>query len=224
MMMQPTNPAPICTTRVPGRMPARRARASSRVQQVLHARKVDAGDLLAARPGARRDEEAVVRNSVPVADVDDPGGRVHRPGASRNEVDPHPPVVVLVLADEGPRLVDVALEEIRDRHPGVRRLPLAAEEGDLGGRIGLAQGLRRDHAGGTASDDDVPHARPRRSRFRRRAARCVVRCASGRPPPSSPSPRSTPAASRRASRRRPSAGRSSPPPSSGAAAGSRPSS
>ena len=79
-----------------------------------------------------------------VADVDGAGGRVDGPGASRNEADPHPPVVVPVLADEGPRLVDVALQEVRDRHPGVRRLPLAAENGDLRGGVGLAQGLRGD--------------------------------------------------------------------------------
>ena len=34
MMMQPTKPAPICTTRVPGRSEAMMARASASVQQV----------------------------------------------------------------------------------------------------------------------------------------------------------------------------------------------
>ena len=222
--------------RAPGRAFARMARASSSVQQV----RTPGRSMPGIRSRLGRDPVAMSRRSKErgraVADVDGAGGRVDGSGAGLHQADAQPLVVMRVFANVGARFVDVPLEQIGDGHAGVWRLTLAAEHGDLCGGVGLSQGLRRDHARGTAADDDVSHAHPgacapcsssppkrlarRRAPFTHRAVRAFRRWE--RPPWSTRARGSTPAASRRVSTPRLSAGPSAQVPSSGAAGGCRP--
>ena len=62
-----------------------------------------------------------------------------------------------VLAQIGSLLVDVACQQIGNRHARVRRFLFVSHEHDIGRGVGLTQGFRGDDAGRAVAYDDVFH-------------------------------------------------------------------
>jgi hypothetical protein len=84
---------------------------------------------------------------------------IDRGHAALAQLDVVPGEMVCITPQVGAGLVDVAFEEVGDCHAPIRRFRLVAKQDDGGLRVGLAQGVGCDHAGGAVADDDVLHDR-----------------------------------------------------------------
>ena len=130
------------------------ARVGERPARV-HALHVDARDRRPDRRRAGREQQGVERDGGAVVEQHLASGRVDRLRPSGHEFDALPGEVVLALAQVRPRLVDPAHQQVRNRHPRIRRLGLVADQHDGVVRRLLADRLRRDDAGGAVAEDDV---------------------------------------------------------------------
>jgi len=140
MMMQPMNPAPICSTFEPGFASAMMWRN---------------GGLVGNRSGG--DEQLVVRQRFAGVELHLPRLGIDRLRARRLESDVQAGEVVLVLAQIRPFLADVAHQQIRDRHARVGRFWFVADQRNVSVRRVLANGLGGDDTRRAVSDDDMVH-------------------------------------------------------------------
>ena len=123
----------------------------------VHPRQVDARDAWPNRCRAGGDQQPVEREHRAVVEPYAARPRIHRRGSPGAQLEALPREVVLVLAQVGPLLADVTHQEIGNRHARIRRFGLVADEDDgIGGRM-LADGFRRNDAGGAVTENDVLH-------------------------------------------------------------------
>jgi hypothetical protein len=136
-----------------------RARIGQRPARV-HARAVESGDRQSDRRRAGGDQQPVVRDAAAVFEHHLALADVDLLGAAALERDAELAVVVGTVPQVRAGLLDLAAQQIGDRHARVRRLGLVADDRDgVAWRL-LAQRLGRDDTGRPGAQDYMLHACP----------------------------------------------------------------
>src|SRR5690606_27156763 len=123
----------------------------------VHRGQVHARDGRTHRMRAGGDEQAVVVLEVTVVEQHLALGGVERDRATAQLTDAQALEVVDALAQIGARLVDVAFEQVGNRHARIRRRVFKADHQDVVGGRDLAQGFGSNDARGAVAENQVFH-------------------------------------------------------------------